>query len=141
MKKTRRYLTAIFICTLVLLILTACNNGAGKNTEPPHTHVFGESLEADGESHWKQCECGEKSDIASHTFDEGVKEYGKYTYTCTVCQHVEVKTYDTTEVASSYLGASTSIMANTIAARYEYNSDGKLIRVRHYSELPLSGAY
>ena len=137
MKNARKILTAILICTTVLLILTACNNGVGKD----HAHLFGEGFEFDGESHWRICECGERSEIAAHVLDEGVKEYGKHVYTCTVCGETIVKAYDTSEVASSYLGASTALVADTIAARYEYNSDGKLITVKHYAELSNEPGY
>jgi hypothetical protein len=47
--------------------------GTGASTADPaaHTHVYGESWEKDGELHWKFCACGEKSEEASHTYNNG----------------------------------------------------------------------
>lgn len=33
-------------------------------------HTFADTWSSDEENHWRDCECGEKSDVASHTFAE-----------------------------------------------------------------------
>lgn len=50
-----------------------------------HVHEFGDWL-MDEENHWKECECGEKSDEALHAWDEGTEKDGTITYICTECQ-------------------------------------------------------
>ena len=41
-----------------------------------HTHTFGEYWLSDSESHWKACPCGEKAELAKHSWESGF---------CTVC--------------------------------------------------------
>lgn len=41
-----------------------------------HSHTYGSTWEYNANSHWHECECGNQSDIAKHTFGGGV---------CTVC--------------------------------------------------------
>ena len=66
-----------------------------KVSAPPHTHVFGTEWKSDGESHWHECDCGEKKDAAAHTEDGGSvtkapteTEAGVRTYRCSVCGYV-----------------------------------------------------
>ncbi len=33
----------------------------------PHTHVYGTAWVTDGENHWRECACGEKSDVTAHS--------------------------------------------------------------------------
>lgn len=56
-----------------------------------HTHVYG-AWEFNETQHWKECECGDKTNLANHTFDGGVVTLeptqdttGIRTYTCSVC--------------------------------------------------------
>ncbi|MBQ4647868.1 MAG: hypothetical protein IJB76_01750, partial [Clostridia bacterium] len=37
--------------------------------EPPHEHEFSDEWVTDGENHWHECECGEKADEGSHSYD------------------------------------------------------------------------
>ncbi len=64
--------------------------GAGE--EEDHTHIFGEEWKNDETSHWKECECGEKSEEAEHTFGEWTvikeateKEEGSRERVCGIC--------------------------------------------------------
>lgn len=66
---------------------------------PQHVHSYGNVWQKDAANHWKECKCGEKSDVAKHTFDAGVvtkepteKETGVKTYTCTVCKATKTET-------------------------------------------------
>jgi len=36
-----------------------------------HTHSFGKKWESDETDHWHQCDCGEKSEVAPHSEDDG----------------------------------------------------------------------
>ncbi|MBE5942340.1 MAG: leucine-rich repeat domain-containing protein [Lachnospiraceae bacterium] len=60
---------------------------------PEHVHGFADVWQKDTANHWKVCKCGERSDVAAHTFGEGVvttqptaTTEGVKTYTCTVCK-------------------------------------------------------
>ncbi len=51
-----------------------------------HTHAFGEGWKNDETNHWHECDCGEKSGEAAHTWNEGEEnEDGTMKYTCTEC--------------------------------------------------------
>ena len=58
-------------------------------------HDYGTDWKSDESSHWHECICGDKSDIAAHTKDGGTvtkpateKETGIQTYKCSVCGYV-----------------------------------------------------
>ncbi|MBR6593883.1 MAG: hypothetical protein IKK83_01670, partial [Clostridia bacterium] len=36
------------------------------SNEPPHQHDYGDEWVTDGENHWHECECGDKSDEGTH---------------------------------------------------------------------------
>ncbi len=40
---------------------------SGGVTPPPHTHDYGTTWKSDANNHWKECECGEKSENAAHS--------------------------------------------------------------------------
>lgn len=51
-----------------------------------HAHAFGEVWMKDDLAHWQECECGEKSEIKDHIWDEGTEEEdGSKTFVCTEC--------------------------------------------------------
>lgn len=80
----------------------ACEVCGYKQTEAiptlPHTHIFGEKWNTDETSHWKECECGEKSEETAHTYgdwrvtkeateaEEGAKERA-----CEVCGYKQTE--------------------------------------------------
>ena len=46
--------------------------GADVPVAPPsHTHDYGTTWKTDANNHWKECECGEKSENAAHIDDNG----------------------------------------------------------------------
>ena len=60
-----------------------------------HTHSYGTDWKSDGDSHWHECDCGDKIDSAAHTEDSGTvtkepteTETGIRTYKCSVCGYV-----------------------------------------------------
>ena len=79
-------LIVLLLCALVAVAFFA---------RPQHQHEFSEKWEQNAESHWHVCvdeACGEKADLAKHTFGEGIvttpateEAEGVMTYTCTVC--------------------------------------------------------
>ena len=48
----------------------------GKELVAALGHSFSEEWNSDGENHWRDCACGEKGDLAKHTYADGV---------CSVC--------------------------------------------------------
>lgn len=63
-----------------------------KYVDISHLHKFADAWQKDAANHWKGCKCGEKSDVAAHTYNAGVvtkqpteTETGIKTYTCSVC--------------------------------------------------------
>ncbi len=52
-----------------------------------HVHEFAPEWLSDAENHWKECDCGEVSDNAAHTWGEGAEdeESGVVRYLCTAC--------------------------------------------------------
>ena len=62
---------------------------------PEHTHEYSTEWKSDSTSHWHECDCGEKVDIASHISDNGVVTFqptetseGIITYSCSICGYI-----------------------------------------------------
>lgn len=63
-----------------------------------HTHAFSDTYKTNANQHWKECECGEKQDVANHTFGEGTvvtaatcTEDGSMKYVCTECGYEKIE--------------------------------------------------
>ena len=60
-------------------------------TEDFHTHSYGTNWKSDTHNHWYECACGDKADIAAHTFkwvidnEATTTEKGSKHEECTVC--------------------------------------------------------
>lgn len=57
-----------------------------------HTHTFNSAWVSDKTGHWQECDCGEKSTVYGHSWNQGTVSRaptstvaGLKTYTCTVC--------------------------------------------------------
>lgn len=50
-----------------------------------HVHEYGEAWRHDGDSHWKECVCGERSGVAAHAWEESAKSKDTVTFVCTEC--------------------------------------------------------
>ena len=44
-----------------------------------HTHTYGTEWKSDADTHWHECSCGEKADIAAHSYDNDQDS------TCNIC--------------------------------------------------------
>ena len=76
-----------------------------------HTHAYGEEWKTDEKNHWKECECGAKSEEAEHSFEWKVDkeatatEAGSKHEECTVCGYqkaaVEIPATGNEEVPST----------------------------------------
>ena len=60
-------------------------------TAASHTHSYGTAWKCDGTNHWHECACGDKADMAAHTFkwvtdkEATATEKGSKHEECTVC--------------------------------------------------------
>ena len=73
----------VLILTLMLILLCSCG----------HKHKFADSYSSDDYYHWYECDCGDKSEMAQHTWNSGsitvkptADSEGEKVYTCTACR-------------------------------------------------------
>lgn len=79
--KTKKFVFT-FMVLLVIIFVSSCK----------HSHLYSQDWTSDETSHWHECECGEKNELANHTWNEGivllnptVNSEGKKLFSCTVC--------------------------------------------------------
>lgn len=123
------------LCLLLMLLLAACGGKEGKpdTTEETHPHTFTEQG-IDAEHHFLVCECGEKSQVKKHDFNED--------YFCETCGFY---IYDMGDGAFSvYLPDEYGSIIRQMdyddegklfydwTAEYEYYDDLNPKRVKHY---------
>lgn len=79
-----------------------CETCGYKQTETisalSHTHIFGEEWKTDESNHWKECECGEKSDKAEHSYTDWTitkeataAEEGSRERSCETCGYKQIE--------------------------------------------------
>ena len=73
-------------------------SGGGEGPTPPHEHSFG-GWKNNGTQHWKECRCGEKTEVGNHTFGDWTitkepttTETGSRERTCSVCKYKQTET-------------------------------------------------
>ena len=73
----------ILILALMLILLCSCG----------HKHKYADSYSSDDNYHWYECDCGDKSEMAQHTWNNGsitvkptADSDGERVYTCTACR-------------------------------------------------------
>jgi hypothetical protein len=96
----------------VTIALVACDPDSGST----HTHEFGTVWKSDTTQHWHECSCGEKSDIANHTWGQWTEttaptltEEGEEARTCSDCGETQTRsiskllspTYDSVTISLS----------------------------------------
>lgn len=74
---------------------TVCHKVLETETIPAtgssHTHAYGETWKSDADSHWHECDCGDKADLAAHSFSWKIDREATKTETglkheeCSVC--------------------------------------------------------
>ena len=77
--KFTRFLV-LFLSVMVFSCFSVACTPSGKpnDEETVHTHEYSAEYKMDASNHWKECTCGEKSDIGAHEYD-GIKcACGKY---------------------------------------------------------------
>ncbi len=95
---------------------------------PEHTHEYSTEWKSDSTSHWHECTCGEKADIAAHISDNGVvtlqpteTSEGIMTYSCSICD---------------YILRTESIPAIVPDHTHEYGTEWKSDSSTHWHECP-----
>ncbi len=76
-------------------VCSVCGAKGATEEIPAGEHTFGEDWKSDAENHWHECECGETSDSAAHTFQwvtdkkATATEKGSKHEECTVCGYAK----------------------------------------------------
>ena len=73
-------------------------SGGGEGPTPPHEHSYGD-WQKDETQHWKECRCGEKTEVGNHTFGDWTitkepttTETGSRERTCSICKYKQEET-------------------------------------------------
>ena len=85
-----------FILILIIaLAFFACDDDNGSET---HTHDYGTEWKSNATQHWKECSCGDKTDVADHdwgkwqeTTPPTITTEGEETRTCNTCEKTETQ--------------------------------------------------
>ena len=90
---------------------------------PAHTHNYGTEWKYNETSHWHECTCGDKTEVAEHTFGEweitkeaSETEPGSKKHTCSICEFEE-----TVEIP---------VLAHT----HNYGTEWKYNEISHWHE-------
>ena len=74
-----------------------------------HFHSYSTEWSKDDNSHWYECSCGDKLELASHSWNDGIvieqateTKPGKIGYECTVCGKQKVVEVDASGHSHSY---------------------------------------
>lgn len=118
MKNKRWILVAILAVTLIAsLVLTACQ----------HQHEFDELWSRDSEYHWLECECGERSEQAEHSFGSWAIDVrptetteGSRHRNCSVCGYKQTGTID--PLGGDHTHTFDALRANDSEKHYAYCS-------------------
>lgn len=93
---------------------TICNYVAEEQLE--HTHTYGTEWKSDADAHWHECSCGEKADIAAHSYDNDQDS------TCNICGYERQITPPVSQVYTVTFNANGGSVSQSSAV----TTDGKL---------------
>ena len=122
-------------------------------TTEAHNHVY--TTKSDATNHWQECACGDKKDVAAHTFDNGTittaptrKADGVKTFKCTVCGYEKTEKVAwrnaADEAALKALIAEqkkwgATVSENIDSEEYTWNDNGRLVGI-NWQNKSLDGA-
>jgi len=95
-------LLATMLCIVAATAIIGCKPEP-EPTTPAHVHQFGTEWKKDATQHWHECSCGEKADIANHTWAWTVTTPatptadGEETRTCSACGETQTRAIDKLE--------------------------------------------
>ena len=87
-----------FILILIIaLAFFACDDGNNNGSET-HTHEYSATWSSNATQHWRECSCGDKTDVANHDWDKWqektpptITTEGEETRTCNTCEKTETQ--------------------------------------------------
>ena len=90
-------------------------SGGGGGPTPPHEHSYGD-WQKDETQHWKECSCGDKTEVGNHTFDDWTitkepttTETGSRERGCAVCEYVQTEAIPAAGTGSPQTGDSSDM--------------------------------
>lgn len=101
--------------------------------KPQHTHSYGD-WQKDETNHWHECACGEKADVAAHSYDNDADT------TCNVCGYVRTVTASTPSITGGQnekwtQGSTNELIFTSNAPLSEFISvtiDGQVVDEKNY---------
>ena len=87
-------------------VCSTCGQPYGKKAE----HDFGGYVTTDAEQHWKECDCGEKTAVGVHEYDNDEDT------ACNICGHARSAAVKTCVISFSANGGEGSMPARTVIA-------------------------
>lgn len=101
--------------------------------KPQHTHSYGD-WQKDETNHWHECACGEKADVAAHSYDNDADT------TCNVCGYVRTVTASTPSITGGQnekwtQGSANELIFTSNAPLSEFISvtiDGQVVDEKNY---------
>ena len=101
--------------------------------KPQHTHSYGD-WQKDETNHWRKCACGEKADLAAHSYDNDADT------TCNVCGYVRTVTASTPSITRGQNekwtpGSANELIFTSNAPLSEFISvtiDGQVVDEKNY---------
>lgn len=129
---------------LAAMMLSGCGTQSGAETNPqntdpstvPHAHEPAEAYSWNGTEHWRDCECGEKVELASHNIGDDMR--------CADCGlevwelgdgYVDVTSYD--EYGNLLVMISYDPDGNILTSteyKYTYDDQGNIMRCEYFSD-------
>lgn len=102
---------------------------------PVHIHEYSADWKSDEVSHWHECKCEERAEVAPHLWDDGEvtkaptsTQEGTRTYTCTVCARTRTESIPATGGGSSSSGGGGSVV-NKYRVTVDDNLTGGMVTV------------
>jgi len=93
--KTNKTFAYGFLTVILALAFFACDNDNGSET---HTHEYSATWSSNETQHWRECSCGDKTDVADHdwgkwqeTTQPTITSEGEETRTCNTCEKTETQ--------------------------------------------------
>lgn len=80
----KKVLTIILMALAITALFVSCD-------DPKHEHSYSTEWKYDETNHWHECSCGEKIDVAAHSFGEWEVVDSVQKRTCTVCKYEETR--------------------------------------------------
>jgi hypothetical protein len=129
-KLTKSVVLFLSLVAIACFSIACAPNGKPNDEETVHTHEYSMEYKTDLSNHWKECECGEKSEMGAHAYD-GIKcVCGKYESTY-YSEGLIFELVGNEYVVIDYIGADEAV----IPATYEGK---KVTKIESFNYSPLT---